>query len=60
MLRFIIGTAGSGKTTLLRRQVCADVEAGERVIVVVPEQVSFETERSIYDVLGARKAIGVE
>ncbi|MBC8545540.1 exodeoxyribonuclease V subunit gamma [Clostridiaceae bacterium NSJ-31] len=60
MLRFITGTAGSGKTTLLRRQVCADVEAGERVIVVVPEQVSFETERSIYDVLGARKAMGVE
>ena len=60
MLQLIIGTTGSGKTTLLRRNVCDAVNSGQKAIVIVPEQYSFETEKSLYEALGAQKAIGVE
>lgn len=60
MLQFITGTTGSGKTTYLRRLVCDAVNKGENAIVIVPEQYSFETEKSLYEELGAEKAMAVE
>ncbi|RPF48435.1 ATP-dependent helicase/nuclease subunit B [Hydrogenoanaerobacterium saccharovorans] len=60
MLQFIIGTTGSGKTTLLRQKVCESVRAGKQAIVIVPEQHSFETEKTLYEMLGARLAIHAE
>ncbi|MEG2851571.1 MAG: GTP-binding protein, partial [Hydrogenoanaerobacterium sp.] len=60
MLQFITGTTGTGKTTLLRRLVCEAVNDGKKAIVIVPEQYSFETEKSLYNAIGAQKAIAVE
>lgn len=60
MLQLITGTTGSGKTTLLRQRVCRAVEGGARAIVVVPEQQSFETEKALYEMLGAEKAARAE
>lgn len=60
MLRFIIGTAGTGKTTRLREEICRAARDGKRVLVLVPEQYSFGTERALYRALGAAKAMGVE
>lgn len=57
MLRFIKGAAGTGKSTFIRREIaklCA--EDGENVILLVPEQFSFETEREYYEFLGAEQA----
>ena len=57
MLRFIKGAAGTGKSTFIRREIaklCA--EDGAYVILLVPEQFSFETEREYYEFLGAEQA----
>lgn len=53
MLEFILGRAGSGKSTYLMKQIREDTRAGKRVLLLVPEQFTFETERNYYDFLGA-------
>ncbi|MDD2956055.1 MAG: PD-(D/E)XK nuclease family protein [Oscillospiraceae bacterium] len=60
MLRFVIGTAGTGKTTRLQEEVCAAVREEKRALVLAPEQYSFGTEKALYRLLGAEKAMGVE
>ncbi len=41
MLKFVLGGSGSGKTTLLYQRVKARAEAGQRSILLVPEQFYF-------------------
>ena len=61
MLRFITGRAGTGKTHLLMEQLSAAASDGETgVILVVPEQFSFETERTLWKTLGAETMLRVE
>ncbi len=57
MLRFVKGAAGTGKSSFIRLEIakiCA--EDGANVILLVPEQFSFETEREYYEFLGAEQA----
>lgn len=54
MLHFIKGRAGSGKTEYLREIICSDIDSCNGVLIV-PEQFSFETERSLLKTLGAQK-----
>ncbi len=58
MLHLILGRAGSGKTMYMRQRAKASLqEAPERpVYYIVPEQFSFETERAMLQLLGARQA----
>ncbi len=52
MLKLVLGVSGSGKTTLLYEQLRARAEAGQRSILLVPEQFTSSTEGRIYRELG--------
>ncbi|MBR5233089.1 MAG: PD-(D/E)XK nuclease family protein [Clostridia bacterium] len=59
MLKLILGRAFSGKSTYIRNIIAEKAEKGEKIILVVPEQFSFESERIIIEMLGAKKAAEV-
>ena len=44
MLKLLLGGSGSGKTTLLYQRIRARAEAGEKSILLVPEQFTSSTE----------------
>ena len=52
MLRLVLGGSGSGKTTLLYQRIKARAQAGQRSILLVPEQFTSSTEGRIYRELG--------
>ncbi len=57
MLRFVFGRAGSGKTRTVRLALREMAQAGgDRLMLVVPEQASFENERAMLRLLGPEKA----
>ncbi len=58
MLRFVLGRAGSGKTEYLRRALAekSAEDIGRPLIMLVPEQYSFETEKAILNLCGPRRA----
>lgn len=47
MLKLLIGTAGTGKTYQTGLRAVASANCGNRVIWLVPEQFSFETEQEV-------------
>ena len=54
MLRFVLGKSGSGKTNELYNQIKTKIDNGcERIIVLIPDQISLETEKAILTILGA-------
>ncbi|MBQ4064856.1 MAG: hypothetical protein IJD10_02015, partial [Clostridia bacterium] len=53
MIEFLLGPAGSGKTTEILKRVLADLSAGRRVILLVPEQAAVQTESALSEL--ARK-----
>ena len=55
MLRFIFGRSKSGKTTYVDNKVCDLINEGEeRILVIVPDQVTFETEKAYLNLLGPK------
>ena len=53
MLRFVLGRAGSGKTHALRSALRdLAVSGGDKLMLIVPEQASFENERAVLRLLG--------
>lgn len=52
MLNLVLGVSGSGKTTLLYEQLRARALAGQRSILLVPEQFTSSTEERLYRTLG--------
>lgn len=56
MLNFIYGRAATGKTYETLRRIKEATQNGERVIFIVPEQYSFESERSVLNLLGDKEA----
>lgn len=52
MLNFIYGRASTGKTYETLNRIKEASKNGERVIYIVPEQYSFESERSVLSLLG--------
>ena len=53
MLNFIFGPAATGKTTATYKKIEDDVKAGKNnIILLVPEQNTFETERAMLDLFG--------
>ena len=52
MLKLVLGGSGSGKTTLLYARIRARAEAGQKSILLVPEQFTSSTEGRIYRELG--------
>ena len=57
MLQLILGRSGSGKTHAVRSALKDFAENGaERLMLIVPEQASFENERAMLRLLGERDA----
>lgn len=57
MLRFVLGRAGSGKTETLRRALAQALAQGKgRLVMLVPEQFSFETEKAMLALCGPQGA----
>lgn len=61
MLQLLFGRAGSGKTDFVRQELRRLAQQGqEKLMLLVPEQFSFESERAMLRLLGASRAAGVE
>ena len=61
MLHLIIGRIGSGKTEKMYSVINSLADCGgEDILLIVPEQYSFETEKNIISTLGAEKADGID
>ena len=61
MLQFVLGRAGSGKTEYLRRMLASLSRSGEdKLIMIVPEQYSFETEKAMLELCGTERANTVQ
>lgn len=54
MLRLILGRTGTGKTRRLISEAIEAAQRGGNVLVVVPEQFSFETEQQVHARIGDR------
>ena len=53
MLHFILGRSGFGKTEYLRRHFADLAQKGEeKLLFLVPDQISFETETAFLELLG--------
>ena len=53
MLRFVLGRSGYGKSEYLRRKFADLARKGEdKLLFLVPDQISFETEAAFLDLLG--------
>lgn len=55
MLRFILGGAGSGKSSRLTDLIDKAAENDKRVVVIVPEQFSFDSDKKLYKKLGCQR-----
>lgn len=54
MLTIITGGAMSHKDELLRNRITESVKQGKKVIVLIPDQFSFEYDKLLYDIFGAK------
>ncbi len=52
MLNFVYGRAATGKTTEILSMIEKKVKNGNEVVFIVPEQFTFESERSVLSLLG--------
>lgn len=55
MIEFIIGQAGSGKTTLMLERIAEASAEGKKQYILVPEQYSYEFDKTLYYRIGAGK-----
>ena len=62
MLQFVVGRSGAGKTAFLKQKLCALVteKQADKLLFLVPEQLSFETEKDMLSRLGAKECRKVE
>lgn len=54
MLNLIISRTGYGKTTYIKKSIAKLCSADKHSVLIIPEQVSFETERDILREVGAK------
>ena len=52
MLKEILGTAGTGKTYTIRNMILNKASNGKKCMLIVPEQYSYESEKTLQSVLG--------
>lgn len=61
MLEFVLGRSGTGKTEYIRNTICEKIKNGEQdIILIVPEQCSFQNEKELLKRLGAKLVRNVE
>ena len=51
MVNFILGGAGYGKSELMNKKIKEFAESGKTIIVIVPEQFSFDSDKKLYKIL---------
>lgn len=57
LLRFITGTGGTGKTHYIYQQLQQELQNGnEKLLLLVPDQSTFATEKALLEFLGAPQA----
>ena len=55
MLRFILGKSGTGKTTYIYEKISEHAKNGnDKILMLVPDMSTFETEKAFLNLLGAR------
>ena len=55
MLNFVLGRSGTGKTTYIKNTLSNLANSGNnKLMMIVPDQSSFETEKSFLDLLGEK------
>ena len=54
MLNLIISRTGYGKTTFIKKNIAELCKKDKRSVLIIPEQISFETERDILREVGAK------
>ena len=60
MLNFIIGVKGSGKTARAHHILGEAVKNGDKTMLIVPKQFTFQSDKRILELLGPRLACEVE
>jgi ATP-dependent helicase/nuclease subunit B len=60
MLHLVFGRSGSGKTTFALNSANDTAKTGKKVVVIVPEQFTFETERALVHNFGAKSCLNIE
>lgn len=60
MLNFIIGVKGSGKTAKSHKILGEAVKRGEKAMLIIPKQFTFQSDKRILELLGPRLACEVE
>lgn len=56
MLHLVLGGAGCGKTTYIRELLCGMTGSGKKLILIVPDQFSFATEKAVLNKAGPQKS----
>lgn len=59
MLRFILGKPACGKTYTVMNKIKELADKNESVVLIVPEQFTFESEREVLKVMGDKAALNV-
>ncbi|MBR3971410.1 MAG: hypothetical protein IKJ83_00765, partial [Ruminococcus sp.] len=61
MFRLVTGVSKSGKTEYVRNYLSALAKSGEdKLLMIVPDQQSFDTEKAFLEILGPQKARNVK
>ena len=60
MTEIITGGVRSSRESLFIERICAAASAGEKVLVIVPDQFSFEYDKTLNEALGARLFNSIE
>lgn len=60
MLQIITGKAGTGKTTMLMEAIAKEMAAGNKSILIVPEQYSHQAERELCALCGSKVSLYAE
>ncbi len=59
-LKFIYGTSGTGKSAFCYSQIAKDIQAGEKVYLVTPEQFSYNAEKKLMEEVNTKAIIQAE
>ena len=61
MLNIIAGNSGTGKTTYIQNLLADMVRKGEeKILFIVPDQSSFDTEKAFLQMLGAKDSLKIK